>query len=219
MKATWQPMLVIQIANAILVYAYFNFPPTTHFLNQIGTLKEEGGLLFILCTGLLAGAILPEIAKILTGKVKKLNREWATHAIYVGVVYTIVGFEVHYLYLVQVWLFSESNALIPTIQKVLFDMLIFSPLLSIPYATGMFIWRRKNFKLSAWLDVLLPSNYMTNVFPGLILCWVFWTPVLCAIYLLPLQLQFPVAMLCESAWTIVFVFSVQEPLTEPVLVE
>ncbi|MFM9873007.1 MAG: hypothetical protein ACKVQS_06025 [Fimbriimonadaceae bacterium] len=212
-------MLLIQIVNALLVFCYFNYPPTTHFLDKIGVIRDQSGVFFILITGMLAGGVLPEIAKILTGKVKKIDREWASHALYVALVYTVVGFEVHFLYIVQVLLFTESNALVPTIQKVLFDMLIFSPLLSIPYATGMFIWRQNKFKLSAWSQVLTPRNYMKNVFPGLILCWAFWTPVLSAIYLLPLKLQFPVAMLCESAWTIVFVFSVQEPQAEPVLVE
>jgi hypothetical protein len=218
-KATWAPMLIIQIANALLVYSYFKFPTITQFLNHIGILKQQGGLFFVLITGLLAGAVLPEIAKIVTGKVKKFDKAWAKHALYVGLVYSIVGLLVHYLYFAQVWLFSDSNAILPTIKKVAFDMLIFSPFLSIPFATGMFIWQKNKFKLSAWLQVITPKNYKRSVFPGLILCWAFWTPVLCAVYVLPMQLQFPVAMLCESAWTIVFVFSVQESQVEPVLVE
>jgi len=218
-KATWPPMLVIQIANALLVYSYFNYPPTTQFLDQVGLLKDRWGLFFVLITGLIAGGVLPEIAKIVTGRVKNFDRAWAAHAAYVGLVYTIVGFLVHYLYFVQVYMFTDSNALIPTALKVLFDMLVFSAFLSIPFATGMFIWRQQGFKWSAWREVTTPANYKKNVFPGLVLCWAFWTPVLCAIYVLPLKLQFPVAMLCESAWTIVFVFSVQEPHIEPVLVE
>lgn len=218
-KATWPPMLVIQLANAFLVYSYFNIPSVTKVLDQISHWRDQGGIFAVLLAGFVAGGVLPEIAKILTGKVKTFDKSWAVAATYVGIVYTIIGVLVYLLYFVQVFLFTESNDPITVAKKVLFDMLVFSPFLSIPFATGMLIWRKKAFQIDAWKEVLIPTNYRVNVLPGVILCWIFWFPVMSAIYVLPLKLQFPIAMLCEAAWSIVFVFNVQELTAEPVLVE
>ncbi|MBA4292387.1 hypothetical protein C0431_05405 [bacterium] len=218
-RATWPPMLVIQLANALLVYSYFNIPTATRALDQVSQWREQGGIIAVLLAGFVAGGVLPEIAKILTGKVKKLDNSWAVAATYVGIVYSIIGFLVYLLYFVQVSLFSASNDPATVLKKVLFDMLVFSPFLSIPFATGMLIWRKRAFQISAWKEVIIPSSYRENVLPGVILCWIFWFPVMSSIYVLPLKLQFPIAMLCEAAWTIVFVFNVQELTAEPVLVE
>ena len=218
-KATWPPMLLIQIITAATVVAYFKNPNFQQTLDKLGELQAQGGLPFVFISGFAAGSILPEIAKLLTGRITKPNLNWLKSVAYTGLVYALVAILVYYLYmLLGVW-FGDTLSFATTVPKVIFDMLVFSPFLSIPFATGMFIWRRDKYKFNAWLKVIKPSQYREHVLPGLVLCWAFWCPVLSAVYCLPVRLQFPVAILCEAAWSILFVFSVGEHQAEPVLVE
>jgi len=207
-KATWPPMLVIQVATLIVVLGYF-FVPAIHDVHlAISALKDRGGMPFIIGAGFIAGGVLPEFAKLIAGRVPKLGTAYFKQVFFTGLVYGIVAVRVYYLYKLQVLMFGDEPTVLATTLKVAFDMLVFSPFLSMPFATGMFIWRRSGYKLAAWKNVLLPESYSKNVVPTLVLCWAFWAPVLACVYCLPEKLQFVVAILCEAAWSIVFVFTV-----------
>jgi hypothetical protein len=203
-------MLAIQIVNAALVIGYFNSPQIRSIFEASGQFKDRTGLPFILIAGFLAGSALPELAKIATGKVKALDQAWRSKTLFTGFVYAFVALLVQGLYFVQVALFGDSGSLPSTVAKVAFDMLVFSPFLSIPFATGLFRWHASQFKPSSFTQVYTKTGYAQFVLPGLILCWAFWTPVMSAIYTLPMRLQFPIAMLCEAAWAILFVFNVDQ---------
>lgn len=207
-KATWPPMLVIQIATFLVVFGYYASPSVRDMHNFMSNLKDQGGMPFIISSGFVAGGLLPEFAKLIAGRVPKLSKDYAKQVFFTGLVYGIVAVLVFYLYKLQVLMFGDEPTLSATTLKVAFDMLIFSPFLSMPFATGMFVWRRSNYSVSAWKKVFTPAGYSQNVLPTLVLCWAFWTPVLACVYALPEKLQFVVAILCEAAWSIVFVFTV-----------
>jgi len=212
-KATWPPMLVIQIATFFVVFGYYASPAIRDMHIFMSNLKDQGGMPFIIGSGFIAGGLLPELAKLTAGRVPKLNKEYAKQVFFTGLVYGIVAVLVFYLYKLQVLMFGDVPTLGATTLKVAFDMLVFSPFLSMPFATGMFIWRRNNYKFSSWKKVFTPAGYSQNVLPTLVLCWAFWTPVLACVYVLPEKLQFVVAILCEAAWSIVFVFTVDSVST------
>lgn len=129
--------------------------------------------------------------------------------VFTGVVYACVGGFVAVLYWVQVLLFGPAGDWGTLVKKILFDQLVFSPLVSIPFAVGMFHWRAAGWRWSSWLSVASRDGYLRNVMPPLVMCWFFWGPLVACIYSLPEQVQFVVSASCQAAWSILFVFMVE----------
>jgi hypothetical protein len=50
------------------------------------------------------------------------------------------------------------------------------------------------------------DTFHDRVIPILIPCWCYWIPLQACIYALPPDLQYPFAMTCVSAWSLVLVF-------------
>lgn len=210
-KAMWPPMLLIQAALIAAVIGYFNSPAVFSFLNAAADFKDRTGLAFVLVSGFVAGGILPEIAKIVVGRIPKFNREWLSLTLYTSTVYMGITALVFFMFKFQVVMFGDTSDITSVTKKVIFDQLIFSPFLSIPLGVGLFKWRQENYKLSAWRQVTVPTLYTKNVFPALIMCWAFWGPITSGMYWLPERIQFVASALCQAAWSLLFVFMVQDP--------
>ena len=209
-RRNWVPIAFIQLAALLLVAAYFQIPALQTSLKSVETLKEKGGLAFAFFGGMIAGAIVPEIAKLLTGRLRSFNKAWLQESAYNGLVYGIIGIQVDLFYRsLTATLGGEATPTI-VITKTLIDQLIFSPLLSIPTATFMFRWRYHRFQRETFAKELQDRFYVMQIVPGVLMCWAFWVPVLCCAYSLPPLLQFPFSMLAEAAWSILFVFMTQQ---------
>lgn len=209
-KRNWLPIAFIQLAALLLVVAYFQIPTLQASLKSVETLKEQGGLAFAFLGGMIAGAVVPEIAKLLTGRLRSFNKVWLQESAYNGLVYGIIGIQVDLFYRsLTATLGGEATPTI-VITKTLIDQLIFSPLLSIPTATLLFRWRYHSFQRETFVKELNDRFYVMQVVPGVLMCWAFWVPVLCCAYSLPPLLQFPFSMLAEAAWSILFVFMTQQ---------
>lgn len=218
-RATWLPMVVVQTGAAAVTAGYFSSAQVRSALAALGEVREGGGLAAVFAMGFLAGSVVPEIAKVLTGKSRFREPGWAGSVCFTGFVYAVIGGLVFGLYLILDAAFQGNRSPGATVAKVAIDMLVFSPFLSIPLATSMLFWWRHRAEPALTKRILSSNFYADHVLPGVVLCWAFWTPVLTAVYSLPLPLQFPVAMLCEAAWSIVFVFNVQTGQEPPVIAE
>jgi len=223
-RAHLAPFLLIQLGAFALVVAYFQSPAVRDFAEIPARWRADYGLPFAFVAGAVAGGLIAEIAKTLTGKVKKFDRAWLVLFSFTSFVYGCVGVLVDILYRYQALWFGHGNDWLTLTYKTVVDMLLFSTLISIPFATAMFSWLRHGFSLrELWRD-LRDNYYMRKVVPGLIPCWAFWTPVLVCTYALPLKLQLPFAILAEAAWSVLFVFIAMRPQTgtpapDPVLVD
>lgn len=206
LRETWAPFLLIQLAAVALLIAYFQIPSFREWSDAIGEAKRHGGLIVAFLAGAVAGGFIPEVAKLLSGKLRRLDRKWLIAMLYIAGVYGIIGISVDLLYTGQAELFGHDNRLWTVVKKVLVDMLVFSPFFSIPLATALFTFQRFGYRLGRLRTELRDRFYIRRVMPGLILCWAFWVPILALAYSLPTGVQFPFAMLAESAWSVVFVF-------------
>ncbi|MBX3115364.1 MAG: hypothetical protein KF836_12430 [Fimbriimonadaceae bacterium] len=209
LRASWPPMLLVQIVCVATVIGYFNFQPAYDFLVAASDFKDRTGLLFVLGSGFIAGGLLPEIAKILVGRIPKFDRAWLSLTAYTSCVYMALAALVFYMFKFQVVLFGDSGDFVSVTKKVIFDQFIFSPFVSIPLGVGLFKWRQANFKLSAWKQVTTKAGYKENVFPALVMCWSYWGPIVCGMYWLPERIQFVVSAFCQAAWSLLFVFMVE----------
>lgn len=199
----WAPLLLIQICAVVMVVLYYQLPSMRAGLDWLGHLKERGGLVFAFLVGCNAGGIVPEIAKLLTGKLKRMTRAWLLESLFNGLVYGLVGVQVVVFYWFQTVWFGPGHDFVTLAIKTAVDMLVFSPLISIPTAVLLLDWRAVRFKFG---PLNLGAFLWNRLLPSLILCWIFWTPVLFCVYSLPSNLQFPFSNLAEAAWAIVFIF-------------
>lgn len=209
-RRNWGPIAVIQLAALALVVAYFRTPALQESLKLVETIKARGGLAFAFSGGMVAGAVVPELAKLFTGRLKSVSKLWLQESAFNGLVYGIVGVQVDLFY--QLLTATLGGQATPTvvITKTLIDQLVFSPLLSIPTATILFRWRYHGFQRDTFARELRDRFYLMQIVPGVLMCWAFWVPVLCCLYTLPTLLQFPFSLLAEAAWSILFVFMTQQ---------
>ncbi len=201
-------MLLIQAFMSGLVVFYFQTEAVRQFAHTIGEAKVRGGLPFAFVAGAIAGGLIPEIAKLVTGKLRRYDRHLVGKALWAGVVYGIVGIQVSLLYDAQALWFGTSTDLGTLTLKTVVDMLTFTPFISIPTAAALFSWWKHDFDWSYWRTMLSWSFYKKEVLTAIPLCWAYWIPILYCTYALPTDLQFPFAILAESAWSVLFVFLV-----------
>ena len=64
-KANLLPALLVQGAMAVVVACYFTYPPTTQWLDYLANLKMAWGYGFSAFASAIAGALFPELVKII----------------------------------------------------------------------------------------------------------------------------------------------------------
>lgn len=205
-RSNWPPIVLIQVAAVVLVVLYYREPHTRAFADGIALLKSSSGILGVLLTGAVAGGIMPEVAKAATGRLGRLSPAWLRKTLFTALVYACIGLSVDVFYKGLAVTLGDDSRPVTVILKTLVDQLVFSPFFSIPFATAMFDWRSVEFSFGRLGAALRDRWYMRRVMPGLVLCWVFWPPVLLCAYAMPLSLQFVFCMVIEAAWSIIFVF-------------
>ncbi|MDI9638585.1 hypothetical protein QPK87_04655 [Kamptonema cortianum] len=214
-KAVWPPMVLIQTACLLVVIGFYIYEPITLWLEAFGKFKSEWGLLFVVSSGFLAGGILPEIAKAILGRIKQFNAAWLKSTLYTGAVYALITFLVDRLFITQTILFGETTSWQILLYKVAFDQLVFSPLISIPLAVGLFGWKDAGFKSSYFRSFFTWRHYKNHVMAPLVMCWFFWGPTVSFFYVLPERLHFVVSACCQGAWSLLFVFMVSDKTITP----
>ncbi|MCG9894003.1 MAG: hypothetical protein MH204_00825 [Fimbriimonadaceae bacterium] len=168
--------------------------------------KAATGLLGALVAGAIAGGILPEIAKVLAGRMGRWDAARVRLVAFTAFVYAIVGVLVDLLYIVLAITVGPGRDWGTILAKMLIDQLIFTPFLGVAFAAYMFAWRGLGFRREALRGLFTKRGYLEHVWPMLPMCWLFWVPSLLIVYSLPVRLQFTFAILLEAAWSVLFVF-------------
>lgn len=144
-KGHWLTFLVIQSFGLAFVIAYYRSRGIQDWAAELADFKVQWGLLFAFGSMFLACTVIPELAKLITGKLKTFDRAWAGKALFTGLVYGIVGIQVDIFYRYQAVWFGTGTDPRTFLLKTLVDMALFSTIISIPTATLMFEWRKHGF--------------------------------------------------------------------------
>lgn len=210
-KSTWGPFVAIQLAAVALVVSYYQAPGVHQSLEAAEEFKRNGGLWVAAVAGMIAGGILPEFAKLASGRLKKFDGDWIRLTAFTTMVYGIIGVQIDLWYRLQTLWFGEGRDWGTLLTKTAVDQIFFAPLVAIPTAVFLFAWRKEGLKPA--LEVGTPSGWMKRVFPAMIPCWALWIPVLFCCYAMPTDLQFFFSMLAEAAWSVIFVFMMTDDQT------
>lgn len=195
-----------------VVIAFYTWPEFARLTEAIGPWRARYGLPLSFVLGFVAGGAVPEIAKYITRQTLRLDLRLL---VFVGFVYGILGVQIDVFYALQNSWFGSGNDLSTIAKKLFVDSGLAAPIVFIPYSVGMFLWREKGFRLSAIPGFFSWAIYRDRVLTIQVMNWFVWVPVLCALYALPLPLQFPLSMLIEACWTLlVVVMAKPKPATE-----
>lgn len=201
-----KPFLLIQAAALALVVSYFVSPTVRDICASISAFQTRGGVLFAVIASAIAGAILPELAKLVTGiRGKPLGQrlhDTAFNALFFG----FSGFVVFYFYALQAVMFGDDARLITIAKKVAVDQFIFSIVWAVPYSLFMYSWKNANYNLARTFAELSPRKLIVRVPSMLLPIWAFWIPMVSMIYALPAELQFALFSLALAAWSLLVVF-------------
>ncbi len=202
----WAPFLAIQLAAAALVVGYYQSDSVRVFADQIGRIKSEWGLGFSAVGGFVAGGLIPEVAKALTGRIGRLDRRWLGNTCFNGFVYLVVASQVDLFYRFQSFAFGDGIDAGTILLKTTVDMGLFAPFLCMPTGVVLCDWRDAKWSLVKTVQRIGRAWFRDRVIPAILPGWAFWIPFLLALYALPQPLQMPFALLGEAAWSIIFIF-------------
>jgi hypothetical protein len=213
----WRPFLLLQSCALALVITYYATAADSavhHACRFLSDLKQTYGIFFTALTAAFAGAILPEITKLIALGERRCDRTRFFNIAFALAAFAFNGFYTDYQYRLLAWLFGNDASFLTAIKKVLADQFFCTPLVSIPYWILIYSWKNNNFRVAPTLREVSPSWYLTKVMPLLIPAWAFWIPMTTLIYLLPGELQFCMFLLVLAAWSLIMIFVANRPVTD-----
>jgi hypothetical protein len=205
--------VLIQSAIVVLVVLYYTVPSAQAVGEVIGEWKAKGGLWFPALSTALAAGLLPEVARLAVGGPRSrpfTAGELAFQLAYFG----FLGVLIDRLYWVLGVLFGDNPSVGVVLIKTACDLIVFAGVISMPLAVFLFAWKDTGFRIGRTLQMLSRGEFMRRYVPTLVLCWLFWAPVLAALYALPVSLQFMMALLAEAAWALLIVHMATHPVPE-----
>lgn len=201
MRAARKPILLIQFCFVVFVVLFYTVPSWSNLPATIDGLRARYGLWFPILSVWFVSIVVPEIAQVLTkSRVRPITfGEVAGKLVY----FALIGLCLEFLY---AWLDSILGSKLTfgvVVLKVLFDMLVFSPLLSMPLATLTFLLIDCGYSMPMVREKLAQGEFWKRFFPTLVTCWMYFGPVVIAMYSLPKALNYPVAMAANAAWGLI----------------
>ena len=202
-RANLVPALVIQSAVVSVVLAYYLWEPARAWLAQLAEFKREGGYLFSLVAGVLAGGLLPELLTVAVFQRWRVKRENLGSLAFGACYWGLMGMTVDALYRAQALMFGDGVDFATVLKKAAFDQFFFTPFVTIPLTVVVFEWRHAGYRFASMPRVLSLDFYFQKVLPSVVSGLGFWLPVVLLVYCLPLPLQFPLFTLALTLWVMI----------------
>lgn len=200
------PGLFLQGAMISVGIAYFYLPAFRQALMSLASLKEHWGLLFSFVGTSLASSLLPEILRPLLPPSARTAGEspLTSRLLFALPFWGLIGMQVDLFYRLQFLIFGPSDRLTVIAAKVFVDAFVYCPLLAMPEAVCVFLWKDHHYThhgFKGWTPVRF---YVLRIFPVLVANWMVWIPVVSVIYSLPAPLGIPLFIMAQSFWVMVF---------------
>jgi hypothetical protein len=201
-KDNWRAIVLIQGCFLAFVILYYTLPSFKALPASVESFRNKiGPQIFVVTTIWFVSIAIPEIAKRVTRQKADpiTGKDLALRLVY----FAIIGLSVDYLYTWMGATYGNGPQVAVIAKKVLTDMFLYSPLVSMPLAAVTFLYRDMDFSWPRTSEALRKGEFWKRVFPLLVTCWMYFGPVTLAMYSLPVELNFPVAMAANAAWGII----------------
>jgi hypothetical protein len=198
------PALLLWIVASLLLILYYTAAPVKDALNVLAGVKTHLGLWFVMPAQALAAGFLPYLFQRLQRGSEPLIH--LSQLPYLMIFWAFLGALTNTFYDVQAHVFGDNATLKTIALKTIVDMLLYTPLLSMPLIILAYAYKDANFSFKRMRQNLGDSWYRSRVIPVYRASLLVWTPTLCVLYALPLALQFPMQALVQCFWGLILVF-------------
>lgn len=186
------------------MFAYYALPSWHTLPQQIDAFRNRiGAPIFVVGTIWLVSILVPEIAKKIT-KSESKPLTWKDLVLRMTY-FALVGLSVDYLYQLMGHYYGQGPHFDVIAKKFLTDMFVYSPLVSMPLGALTFLYQDSDFSWRRTVQALREGEFLKRMMPLLVTCWMYFGPVTIAMYSLPVELNYPVAMAANAAWGIIVV--------------
>jgi hypothetical protein len=203
-RANLVPGLIVQAMMLGMLLAYYFYPPTTAWLNQLAEQKARWSYGFTAVSSIVAGALLPELLRVLVFQNGKLLRNNFTNLIFTVPFWCFMGVTVDFFYRCQAGWFGSEVTFAIVLKKVLVDQLLYTPLFATPFTAVLYDWKLRGFGWPKLGTYFSRRFYRDAVIPPLFTAWGLWIPLVSIIYSLPSLLQIPLFSLALSLWVMLY---------------
>jgi hypothetical protein len=198
-KQNIKPGIVLWGLALTLVILYYRHEPSRNFFDFFGNLKTRHGIVYgILSTTLFAG-VIPYLYLLLTKSIKK---NYLPELLFYIFFWASKGAEVDLFYTQQsVWFGNTADTWV-IIRKTVIDQFVFTVVWVAPTIAIFYEWKNVGFKF-VLLKNSLNKSFLKTQLPTIIFAnWIVWIPTVSIIYILPLQLQLPIANIVLCFWVL-----------------
>lgn len=199
-RANLLPGLIVQALMIVAVVLYYFAPAARPVFNTLAGWKQSYGYAFSMVSAVIAGAIAPELLKILCFQRGIPTRANGRTLLISAIMWAGQGALVDAFYRLQSLMFGDDLSVRTIATKVAVDQFIYNPLLPGLLNAGTYYLLAKGFTGTNVRYVLSWHFYKHQIIPVLIATWGVWIPVVCGIYALPPLLQFPLFSLALTFW-------------------
>jgi hypothetical protein len=201
-RANLIPGLILQALMLALLLGYYFHSPTTLWLDRLADLKLRWGFGYSALSALIAGAIIPEIMRVVVFQKGRSHRSNFTNLLFTIPFWCFMGMLVDAFYRTQALVFGAEATFQIVAVKVLCDQLLYSPFIATPLTCWLYDWKLAGYRLAGSRRFFTLAYARDVLVPVIFANWGVWIPVVSILYSLPSTLQIPLFGLALSLWVI-----------------
>jgi hypothetical protein len=203
-RANVVPGLIVQGLMLATLLAYYFYPPTRDWLDELAAVKARLGYGYSAVNALVAGALIPELLRIFLFQRGRFRRANFSNLLFAAPFWCMMGVTVDFFYRCQAGWFGAEATFVIVVKKVLVDQFLYNPLFACPVTTWLYDWKSRGFR-SRGTGVFFTAGYYRDfIVPTLFATWGVWIPVVSILYSLPSLLQIPLFGLALSLWVTLY---------------
>lgn len=203
-RANVVPGLIVQGLMLAVLIAYYFYPPTRDWLDELAALKARLGYGYAALNSLVAGALIPELLRIFLFQRGRLMRANFSNLLFTMPFWVMMGLAVDFFYRSQAGWFGEVPTFTVVAKKVAVDQFLYNPLFACPVTTWLYDWKSRGYRLRGTREFFTAAYYRDFIVPTLFATWGVWIPVVSILYSLPAMLQIPLFGLALSLWVMLY---------------
>ena len=205
-KANAVPGFILQGAMLVVLIGYYLNARFAEFLNRLAQFKTEHGLVFVVGSAVLAGAVLPEVFVVVFFQRGRFRRQNLRNLAFTIPTWGIDGILVDLMYRLNAMWFGDVTTLGVVTAKILVDQLGYNPFFAAPAEVLVYEWKNEGFSLESVRRALTWEHYRDKIVPTLLATWAVWGPLMAIVYSLPFALQFPLFSIALSFWVLLLTY-------------
>ncbi len=203
-RANVVPGLIVQSLMLGMLLAYYFYPPTRDWLNGLAQIKARWSYGYSAVNAIVAGAIIPELLRILVFQKCGVRRENFANLVFTVPFWCFMGVAVDFFYRCQAGWFGDEVTFPVVLKKVLVDQFPYNVLFAAPVTTWLYDWKNHGYSTDGIGNFFTVAYYRDHILPTLFATWGVWIPVVAILYSLPSLLQIPLFGLALSLWVTLY---------------